>query len=272
VRYADDFVIGFQHRHEAEQFLVDLKSRLEQFCLALHPEKTRLIEFGRFAGDTRRQRGEGKPETFDFLGFTHICAKTRLRKWFHVWRKTIKKRLVAFLARVKVVLRRRMHDPIEEVGEWLGRVVLGYYRYHAVPGNCGRAEHGARRTEPILAESTPTAWSEATHQLGALRPHRQKLDTKAQSNASLPKRAFLRQTPKVGARCGNSARQDLCGGAARKGGPYRAPWLWQFRHSDRYFVQATDATKPVSRDADGLGQHKISTNRALELLVVLQIV
>ena len=214
----------------------------------------------------------GKPETFDFLGFTHICAKTRLRKWFHVWRKTIKKRLVAFLARVKVVLRRRMHDPIEEVGEWLGRVVLGYYRYHAVPGNCGRAEHGARRTEPILAESTPTAWSEATHQLGALRPHRQKLDTKAQSNASLPKRAFLRQTPKVGARCGNSARQDLCGGAARKGGPYRAPWLWQFRHSDRYFVQATDATKPVSRDADGLGQHKISTNRALELLVVLQIV
>jgi len=136
VRYADDFVIGFQHRQEAERFLVDLKSRLEQFGLALHPEKTRLIEFGRFAGDTRRQRGEGKPETFDFLGFTHICAKTRLRKWFHVWRKTIKKRLVAFLARVKVVLRKRMHDPIEEVGEWLRRVVLGYYRYHAVPGNC----------------------------------------------------------------------------------------------------------------------------------------
>jgi len=97
---------------------------------------TRWGNFRRSGWVNFRLSKRGKPETFDFLGFTHICAKTRLRKWFHVWRKTIKKRLVAFLARVKVVLRRRMHDPIEEVGEWLGGVVLGYYRYHAVPGNC----------------------------------------------------------------------------------------------------------------------------------------
>lgn len=135
-RYADDFVMGFQHRHEAIRFLAELKVRLNQFGLTLHPEKTRLIEFGRYAADNRRKRGEGKPETFDFLGFTHICAKTRIRGWFHVWRKTVKKRLRAALKRIKTAIRERMHDPISEVGAWLKRVVLGYYRYHAVPGNC----------------------------------------------------------------------------------------------------------------------------------------
>ena len=135
VRYADDFVMGFQHRHEADQFLTALTARLGQFGLALHPEKTRLIEFGRFAAENRRKRGMGKPETFDFLGFTHICAKTRSGKWFHIRRKTAKKRLRAALAKVKAALRRRMHDPIPEVGRWLRRVVLGYYQYHAIPGN-----------------------------------------------------------------------------------------------------------------------------------------
>ncbi len=135
VRYADDFVLGFQHRHEAERFLAELKARLNQFGLSLHPEKTRLIEFGRFAADNRRERGQGKPETFDFLGFTHMCGKTRIRKWFIVRRKTVKKRLRAALKRVKTILRSRMHDPVHEVGEWLQRVVLGYYKYHAVPGN-----------------------------------------------------------------------------------------------------------------------------------------
>ena len=135
-RYADDFVMGFQHHTEAIRFLAELKARLNQFGLALHPEKTRLIEFGRFAADNRRKRGEGKPETFDFLGFTHMCAKTRNRGWFLVRRKTVKKRLRAALKRIKTALRGRMHDPISEVGNWLRRVVLGYYRYHAVPGNC----------------------------------------------------------------------------------------------------------------------------------------
>ena len=134
-RYADDFVMGFQHRNEAIRFLAELKARLNQFGLTLHPEKTRLIEFGRFAADNRRKRGEGKPETFDFLGFTHICSKTRIQGRFIVRRKTVKKRLRAALRRIKTALRGRMHDPISEVGDWLKRVVLGYDRYHAVPGN-----------------------------------------------------------------------------------------------------------------------------------------
>jgi RNA-directed DNA polymerase len=135
VRYADDFVMGFQYRHEAEKFLSALKVRLERFGLALNLDKTRLIEFGRFAAENRRKRGEGKPETFDYLGFTHICAKTRNGIYFHIRRKTAKKRLRAALAKVKAALRRRMHDPVPEVGKWLQRVVRGYYQYHAIPGN-----------------------------------------------------------------------------------------------------------------------------------------
>ncbi len=135
VRYCDDFVMGFQYCQEAKHFLVDLKARLSQFGLALHPDKTRLIEFGRFAATNRHKRRESKPKTFDFLGFTHICGKTRQNKRFIVWRKTIKKRLCAAIKRVKMLTRSRMHDPVPKVGQWLQRVVLGYYRYHAVPGN-----------------------------------------------------------------------------------------------------------------------------------------
>jgi group II intron reverse transcriptase/maturase len=137
VRYADDFVMGFQYRHEADHFLSALKARLERFGLVLNLDKTRLLEFGRFAAENRRKRGKGKPETFDFLGFTHICAKTKDEKYFHIRRKTAKKRLCAALAKVKAALRRRMHDPVSEVGEWLQRVVRGYYQYHAIPGNWG---------------------------------------------------------------------------------------------------------------------------------------
>ena len=135
VRYADDFVVGFQHRHEAEQFLAGLHVRLERFGLALNLDKTRLIEFGRFAGENRRKRGQGKPETIVFLGFTHYCTRTRKEGWFHLGRKTTTKRLRATLARIKTALRKRMHAPIPEVGEWLRQVVLGYYQYHAIPGN-----------------------------------------------------------------------------------------------------------------------------------------
>jgi group II intron reverse transcriptase/maturase len=135
VRFADDTVLGFQHRQEAQNFLTELRVRLEQFGLTLHPEKTRLIEFGRYAAENRRKRGEGKPEPFDFLGFTHICDKTRERGWFMVRRQTVKKRLRATLERVRTALRRKMHDPISEVGRWLRSVVLGYDQYHAIPGN-----------------------------------------------------------------------------------------------------------------------------------------
>lgn len=135
VRYADDAVLGFEHRKEAEAFLEQLRERMRKFGLELHPEKTRLIEFGRFAEDNRKRRGEGKPETFDFLGFTHICGKTRKGGWFKIRRQTIKKRLRSKLQAVRQELRRRWHERIAETGDWLRSVVQGYFNYHAVPGN-----------------------------------------------------------------------------------------------------------------------------------------
>ena len=138
VRYADDLVVGFENRMEAERFLEAFRERLAKFGLELHPEKTRLIEFGRFAARDREKRGEGKPETFTFLGFTHYCGKLRSNGAFTVWRKTAKKRMVAKLQALKAELRRRMHEPVADVGAWLRKVVNGYYRYHAVPGNIDR--------------------------------------------------------------------------------------------------------------------------------------
>jgi len=134
VRYADDNVLGFQHQAEADRFLEDLRKRLGKFGLELHPDKTRRIEFGRYAEQRRKQRGEGKPETFDFLGFTHISGKTR-KGFFTVKRKTIGKRMRAKLRQIKVQLRARMHAPVAQTGEWLKSVVQGYFNYHAVPGN-----------------------------------------------------------------------------------------------------------------------------------------
>jgi group II intron reverse transcriptase/maturase len=135
VRYADDIVLGFQRRTDAERFLQEWKERLRKFGLELHPDKTRLIEFGRFAAANREQRGEGKPETFNFLGFTHICGMTRITGKFTVMRKTIRKRLSAKLKELKEELRRRWHEPVAEVGQWLRSVVQGYFNYHAIPGN-----------------------------------------------------------------------------------------------------------------------------------------
>lgn len=135
VRFADDIVVGFQSEVEAKRFRADLEERLREFNLELHPEKTRLLEFGPFAAQNRRRRGEGKPETFDFLGFTHICAKKRSNGRFTVLRQTIRKRLQAKLSEVKAELRRRMHDPVPEQGEWLRSVVGGHCRYYGVPMN-----------------------------------------------------------------------------------------------------------------------------------------
>jgi group II intron reverse transcriptase/maturase len=134
VRYADDLVVGFQHRNDAERFLKEFRERLASFALELHSEKTRLIEFGRFAQLSRHRRGEGKAETFTFLGFTHYCA-TNSKGYFVVGRKTQPKRMQAALLKIKAVLRERMHERVNVVGQWLKRVVEGYYRYHAVPGN-----------------------------------------------------------------------------------------------------------------------------------------
>jgi RNA-directed DNA polymerase len=134
VRYADDFILGFQYREEAERFLKDLQARMEQFGLEVHAEKTRLIEFGRFAMANRERRGEGKPETFDFLGFTHICAVTRNGR-FTIKRRSIAKRLRRKVREVSVKLREIRHVPLPEQGSWLRQVVRGYFNYHAVPGN-----------------------------------------------------------------------------------------------------------------------------------------
>lgn len=134
VRYADDFIVGFQRKADAERFLVELRERFARFNLELHPDKTRLLEFGRHAAKNRQQRGQGKPETFNFLGFTHMCSRTR-RGGFTVRRKTQRKKMLAKLRELKETLRRRMHEPIDETGAWLRSVLQGHYNYYAVPRN-----------------------------------------------------------------------------------------------------------------------------------------
>jgi RNA-directed DNA polymerase len=134
VRYADDFIVGFQHERDARRFLDEMRARLQGFALTLHPEKTRLIEFGRFAAKDRKARGLGKPETFNFLGFTFICGQTRSGK-FLLKRKTRRDRMRAKLRMIKQEMWRRMHQPLHQQGKWLGYVVRGYFNYHAVPTN-----------------------------------------------------------------------------------------------------------------------------------------
>lgn len=134
VRFADDFVVGFEYRHEAEQFLAELRERFAKFGLELHPAKTRIIEFGRYAERDRRTRGDGKPETFNFLGFTHSCGKTR-KGHFTVLRQTMRQRWQAKLQALKGELRQRMHRPVAEQGAYLRSVLLGHFRYYGVPMN-----------------------------------------------------------------------------------------------------------------------------------------
>jgi len=140
VRYADDAVLGFEHREDAEQFLEQLRERLAKFGLELHPEKTRLIEFGRFAAERRKRRGAGKPETFNFLGFTHICGTNYQTGKFTILRKTIGKRMAAKLNEIRAQLRKRMHARVPGTVKWLQQVVQGYFQYHAIPGNFARLQ------------------------------------------------------------------------------------------------------------------------------------
>jgi len=135
VRYADDFVMGFQYREDAEALKRELQVRMQAYGLELHEEKTRLLEFGRFAAGNRARRGEGKPETFDFLGFTHICGKRRSDGKFTVKRRTVRKRLAAKVKAVREALMRRICRPITETGSWLHSVVQGHLNYFSVPGN-----------------------------------------------------------------------------------------------------------------------------------------
>jgi len=135
VRFADDIVVGFHSKADADQFRAKLTERMRKFNLELHPEKTRLLEFGPYAIDQREWRGEGKPETFNFLGFTHICVKKRSNGRFTVLRQTIRKKLQTKLNEVKAELQRRMHEPILDQGKWLQAVVRGHIRYYGVPQN-----------------------------------------------------------------------------------------------------------------------------------------
>lgn len=137
VRFADDIVAGFAHEWEARQFLTELRERMKQFGLSLHPDKTRLVEFGRHAAQRRARRGQSKPETFNFLGLTHICGRTRQGRFLLI-RQTRSDRMRNKLGEVKVELRKRMHHAIPEIGKWLRQVVNGYYQYHAVPSNIRR--------------------------------------------------------------------------------------------------------------------------------------
>jgi len=137
VRYADDVVAGFQYEGEAKRFLAELRQRMERFALALHPDKTRLIEFGRYAAQRRAERGLDKPETFNFLGFTHIAGRTQKARFLLI-RQTRRDRMRAKLRAIKEELRQRMHESIVQQGQWLRQVVRGYFAYHAVPTNIRR--------------------------------------------------------------------------------------------------------------------------------------
>jgi hypothetical protein len=148
VRYADDFVMGFQHCDDAERCLQALRARLAKFGLELHPEKTRLIEFGRFAAERRAKRGEDKPETFNFLGFTHICGTTR-KGTFTIHRRSIAKRIRSKLQEIKQQLRSKMHEAVSAVGAWLRSVVQGWFNYHAVPGNYPSLERFLQQVERL---------------------------------------------------------------------------------------------------------------------------
>jgi RNA-directed DNA polymerase len=176
VRYADDFIVGFQHHIDARFFLEQMRERLGRFALSLHPEKTRLIEFGRFAAERRKRRGLGKPETFNFLGFTFICSKTRAGK-FQIKRNTRRDRMQAKLKAVQQEMRQRMHQPIPDQGKWLWSVVNGYFNYHAVPTNSRalvtfRTEI-ARRWRRVLtrrSERTKLNWKQMKQLMDAWLP------------------------------------------------------------------------------------------------------
>ena len=168
VRYADDFVVGFQHKRDAERFLNAVKERFESFELDIHPDKTRLIEFGRFALKDRRQRGQGRPETFDFLGFTHYCAKDR-RGRFQLGRKPVARRMSRTLKRIKEALRRRMHCKSKETARWLGKVLDGWLNYYAVPNSYRyldrftiRLKRLWLRTLRLRSQKDRTTWADIT--------------------------------------------------------------------------------------------------------------
>ena len=214
VRYADDLALGFEREDDARRFLDAMRARLEEFALTLHPDKTRLIEFGRHAAANREKYGLGKPETFAFLGFTFICSTTRGGR-FSLKRKSRRDRLRTKVQQVKEELQRRMHQPISKQGTWLRQVVVGFCNYHAVPDNIRAL--GAFRYYVIRAccKRCGAAVRKMTSH-GADGEAGRRVASQAGDPTPLAKSALCRQTPKVRAACGKAARADLCGVAPWK--------------------------------------------------------
>ena len=211
VRYADDLVVGFEREADANRFLEAMRTRFEEFALSLHPDKTCLIEFGRLAAARRRQRGLGKPETFTFLGFTFICGKSRSGK-FLLKRKSRSDRVQAKLTEVKEELRRRRHQPIPEQGKWLAHGVLQL--------SCGADKLRGTPCIPrpcpgSLATLAQAAKSEGQHDTRADEETGRRLASTTAYPSSVATRPFRRQTPEVGAVCGNPARTVLCAGGTQ---------------------------------------------------------
>ena len=194
-RFADDFVVGFQYLDDARQFLSELRERFVKFNLELYPDKTRLIEFGRFAVQNRRKRGLGKPETFEFLGFTHLCGKTRNGR-FWLRRITIKKRMRAKLKQLKVELRRRRHWPIPEQGGWLASVVRGHLNYYAVPGNIDAVTAFRDQVPAALVRDASASQPASPNDLGPVRPDRCDMVASCPHRAPLPECRTRRQDPR----------------------------------------------------------------------------
>jgi RNA-directed DNA polymerase len=211
VRYADDFIAGFQHKEDAERFLADLGERFARFGLELKAEKTRLIEFGRFAARDREARGLGKPGTFDFLGFTHICGKTRAGE-FRVLRKTVSKRRRSKLREFNDELKRRRHLPIPEQGEMAtergARPPQLLRRPRQPRGSLGLHI----RAEAAMDDGAHTPEPEDADVVDEVQPAGHRLAAQSPEYAPVPKSTLRRHSPKVGAQCGSSARWDLCGG------------------------------------------------------------
>ena len=194
VRFADDYIVGFQHEEDARRFLEELRGRLAQFSLELAAEKTRLIEFGRFAAERRAKRGLGKPETFQFLGFTHVCAKTRNGQ-FKLKRITDAKRMRAKLHTLKAECRRRRHQPIPEQGRWLASVLRGHYNYYAVPDNIEAVQAYRDQATRHWYRGASAPQPARPPDLGANAPPRATMAPATQDHAPLAYRSILRSYP-----------------------------------------------------------------------------
>ena len=218
VRYADDFIVGFEHESDARRFLDAMRERLGEFALSLHPEKTRLIEFGRFAAERRERRGLGKPETFNFLGFTFICGKTRAGK-FQLKRKTRRDRMRAKLKDDQggdCGGACTSRSPSRESG-WAGR--RGYFTYHAVPTNARALDAFRHHVTDLWRRTLRASQPEGPDHVGTDDAAGGRLAPETAHPPSLAERALCRHTPEVGAVCGKAARTVLCGGRVRNARP-----------------------------------------------------